>query len=159
MRLNKVRLPEVNGLTITAGEQSGTFSPEEHGYLLWSLRALKLTCEDPTPDLSRWEARCLRACRIDAVPAEGDASYEAYQAQWNRITLRDRSAAGSVTYQVPNYKVSAPGHWIFAAGELAVLRRATQAKAPRHRPTAEQAAIWARFTALCVADDVQLHIL
>lgn len=159
MRINKVALPDVNGATVLSGDQSETFSAEELGYVLWSLRALKLTCEDPTPDLSRWEARCIRACRIDAVPAKGDASYDEYTKQWQRITRRDRSAPGSVGYQVPSYKLSAPGEWILAPGELAVLRRAKHAKAPRHRPNAEQAAIWARFSALCDADDVELHVL
>ncbi len=158
MRITRVVLPENDGASVQIGDRTETLSADELGYIRWCMAELKMVESGKAPDLSRWQDRCLRSSRLDAVPAPGHADRAAYDENWNRITLRDRTASGSVSYQVAGWKLSAPGSWVLDRGELAVLRRADQSTPPRHRPTAEQKAIWGRWMEMVKADNVELHI-
>ncbi|TNE85175.1 MAG: hypothetical protein EP330_27645 [Deltaproteobacteria bacterium] len=157
MRTVRVELPETDGATITAGDRTETFSGEELGYLIWSLQALQLLTDEEAPDLSSWEHRALRRGRLESVPGPGDAGYESYRETWLRISRRDRIQAHPDGI-VAGYKLLASGEWLLGETERDMLRRNQKAKAPRHRPNKEQAAIWKRFVAICDADEVCITV-
>lgn len=154
----KVRLPDSNGATVVADGTKTEFSPEDFAYIIWSMDALQILPEEPTPDLSRWERRCLRACRMDAVPAEGTKERAEYDAEWLRITTRDRSARTKASHGIPSWKLTASGVWILNDEELDTLRRAKLSTPPRHTPSKAQKALWKRWTELAAASAVELHV-
>ena len=158
MRIARVVIPENEGCKVQVDDQVETLNAEELGYIRWCMAELKMLQTGNAPDLTRWEDRCLRSSRLDAVPAPGHADRPTYDKNWNRITLRDRTATGSVSYQVASWKFAVPGAWVLDKGELAILRRADKSTPPRHRPNAEQKAIWGRWMAMVKADLVELHI-
>ena len=154
----RVVLPESDGAHVVADGRTEEFTGEELAYIRWCMSGLQIVSDGNAPDLSRWEARCLRSCRIESVPAEGDADRSRYDENWSRLTLRDRSAPGPVHHQVASFKFSAPGSWILAPNESEVLRRADMSTPPRHAPTADQKAIWAKWMSLVKAEVVELHV-
>lgn len=158
MRIARVELPESAGATVAAGGRTERFSGEELGYLIWSLDGLQMLADDEPPDLSAWDDRTLRRLGLDEPPSEADAAYPEYRATWRRLSRRDRSAPTSDRGRVARHKLSETGSWVLAPNELAMLRRNEQAKAPRHRPSDEQAAIWTRFMDLCREDEVELLV-
>ena len=154
----KVELIECDGGTVVADDRTEELTGEELSYIRWCMASLQLVTEGTAPDLSRWVSRCLRSCRIDAIPAIGDKNRALYDDTWSRLTRRDRAAPASVHHQVASWKFEAPGAWIIAPNEFLVLRRADMSTPPRHTPTAEQKAIWAKWMDLVKAEVVELHI-
>ncbi|NCG17937.1 MAG: hypothetical protein GWP91_02865, partial [Rhodobacterales bacterium] len=158
MRIARVVIPENEGCTVQVDDQVETLNADELGYIRWYMAELKILETGKAPDLTRWQDRCLRSSRLDAVPAPGHADRSAYDQNWNRITRSDRTASGAVSYQVASWKFAAPGSWVLAEAELAILRRADQSTPRRHSPSAEQKAIWGRWMAMVKADLVELHV-
>lgn len=154
----KVAIPESGGATVVHSGGTLELSGEALGYVRWCLQQLELTTDAPAPDLSRWEARCLRQCGLDAVPPPGDPQRAEYDATWLRLTARDRSAPGPVSHQIAGWKLAAPGVWPLTPSELALLRRAEKAKPARHTPTEAQQAVWASWAEIVRSDQVTLTV-
>ena len=157
-RQARVDLIDSGGATTIADGQTDELTGPELAYILWCLEKLGLISEDPTPDLSRWVRRCLRTTRLDEVPEEGGPNHALYLEHWDRLTLGDRSARGSETHQIPAWKFASHGFWVLAPAELAILRRAEKSRPHHHRPDEAQAATWARWSAIVLADHVELHV-
>ncbi len=154
----KVVLPESAGASVIADGRTEVLKGPELAYIFWCMTGLQMLSDGQPPDLSRWQERCLRACRIDKVPGKKAKARAEYDAHWARLTLRERSASGPVHHQVQGWKLTAPGSWILSPNESEVLRRAAHSTPPRHVPTEDQAAIWARWMAIVEADEVELHV-
>ncbi len=156
-RVVKVKLPESAGAKIVAGSRTEELDGETFAYIIWCMRGLEMISEEPAPDLDRWVARALRSCRLDAVPKKG-ADLKRYIEKFNALSKRDRAAKAPKAHLTPSWKLTAPGDWILAPNELAVLRRADKATPRRHVPTAAQTATWALWMELIASDEVLLHV-
>ncbi|MCB9761737.1 MAG: hypothetical protein H6739_17975 [Alphaproteobacteria bacterium] len=90
----------------------------------------RLDREMPLPDLDRWTQRLLRRFGGSAPPAPGSAEFDDWQAQWERLTRKERAQTSPSPRLVPAFKLELEGTWGLTTQEIEVLLGRMDERAP-----------------------------
>ncbi|HHO54178.1 MAG TPA: hypothetical protein ENK18_25735 [Deltaproteobacteria bacterium] len=95
--------------------------PSLGAYLVWRLRESGVLEPSDAPELGRWTRRLLRRHDLEVEPGP---EHLAYWEDWAALTEGERARRAAQPGRVPSFKLAAPGRWILAEGEGALLAEA-----------------------------------
>ncbi|MCB9797135.1 MAG: hypothetical protein H6741_30990 [Alphaproteobacteria bacterium] len=129
--------------SLQVGDTRHVLPAETLGWLSWTLQESGLLDRSvPEPDLARWTPRLLRRLGLEAEPGPTHPQRAEWEADWARLTRRERGATVAGGKRIPAWKLERPGAWELDAVELDRLRDVAARSHPReHMGHAE---LWLR---------------